>query len=98
MMQNEKREQIQALIDEKINPVLESHMGGMEMRDYQDGVLTVRFTGTCGGCYAAEDTLENVVKEVFRREMPEIREVLLDNSVDEDMMAFARSLMRGGGR
>ena len=90
------KERIQKIIDEIINPKLSTHMGGMELKDFQEGILTVRFTGACGSCYAAEETLDNFVKAVFAREMPEIREVLLDNSVSDDLLELTRSLMSGG--
>ena len=93
---DDENKRIQKVIDEIINPKLSSHMGGMELKDYQDGILTVRFTGACGSCYAAEETLDNFVKVVFSREMPEIREVRLDNSVSDDMLEFTRSLMASG--
>ena len=40
---------IREIIDTKINPALSEHMGGLEFRIYEDGVLSVRFTGACRG-------------------------------------------------
>ena len=97
MEQTKETVRIQKIIAEKVNPLLEKHLGGMVLQDYADGVMTVKFTGACRACYAAEDTLDNVVKDIFSREMPEVKDILLDNSVDDDLLDFARSLMRGGG-
>lgn len=90
---------IREIIDTKINPALSEHMGGLEFRSYEDGVLSVRFTGACRGCYAADDTLNGIVRQVFAQEMPEIRDVELDESIDPEMLDLARKLMKeGAGR
>ena len=91
--------QIQEIIETRINPALSEHMGGLEFRSYRDGVLAVRFTGACRGCYAADDTLDGIVRQTFAQEMPEIREVELDQSVAQDLMDMAKKLMsEGAGR
>lgn len=95
-VREEKIARIKAIIDEQINPILEEHMGGLVMTEYTDeDVLWVRFTGACGSCYAAEDTLDGVVRDILWNEMPEIKDIQLDDSVDEDLLDFARSLMKG---
>lgn len=86
-------EKLNKIIEEKINPVLGEHLGGLVLTYCDQNSATVKFTGNCRTCYAAEETLDNVVKEIIFKEMPEIEEVNLDDSVSEDILDFARKLL-----
>lgn len=88
------RENISKVLEKEINPQLQSHSGGAVLRDLKNGIATIKFTGACAGCYAADVTLENIVKETLLREFPELKEVELDNSVDDELLDFARKLMQ----
>ena len=86
-------ERLNKIIEEKINPILGEHLGGLILSSYEDGVATVKFTGNCRTCYAAEETLKNVVEDIIFEEAPEVKEVCLDNSVSDELMDFARQLL-----
>ena len=85
---------IQNVIDNKINPVLIKHNGSARLSSYENGIVWVKMEGACGNCPAAKDTIENVVKKVLREDIPEVTDVLLDDSIDEDMLEIARKLLR----
>lgn len=94
MMNNKVlKEKLNKVIEEKINPILGEHLGGLMLISCEDDSATVRFTGSCRTCYAAEETLENVVKDVIFKEVPEIKEVYLDNSVSDDLIDFAKQIL-----
>ena len=60
-----------------------------------DGVAYVRLTGACAQCPTAQETLESVVKDFVMGGCPEVKDVVLDTSVSEDLLDFARKILRG---
>ena len=93
-MENKKlNEKLNKVIDDRINPILGEHLGGLILVGCEEDTATVKFTGSCKTCYAAEETLENVVKGIIFEEVPEIKEVYLDNSVSDDLIDFAKQLL-----
>lgn len=94
----EKRieEQIQEIIDEVVNVQLALHGGSASLTAYEDGVAWVKFHGACAGCMASSDTLEMVVKESIMGKLPEVKDVMLDNTVSEDLLDMARKILNGG--
>ncbi|HHX14399.1 MAG TPA: NifU family protein [Clostridiales bacterium] len=81
------------VLTEKVNPLLGEHSGGAELLNVEDGVARVRMTGACSSCPSARFTLEEVVKAALCEELPEIEDVVLDTSVSEDLLDFARKLL-----
>lgn len=90
----EIKKKITQVIETEINPRLSAHMGGALLSAYEDGTAYIKFTGSCRGCYAADDTMENVVRPALLNQIPQLRDVVLDDSVSEELLDFARSLMR----
>lgn len=90
MMQNEE---LGRIIEERIRPQLAEHGGNLEVVSIKDGVLTVRLLGHCSGCPSANITAEQIIKKEIMEKIPEITDVVLDDGISEDMMAFARKLM-----
>ena len=68
---NEKIEQ--AL--EEIRPMLARHLGNIEFVNFENGVVRVRFLGTCHGCPLAQLTLKAGVEEMLRQRIPEVTSV-----------------------
>lgn len=88
------KEKIQKILDEVVNVELSSHNGSAELSAYEDGVCWIKFRGACAGCMSASDTLDNVVKEEIMKRLPEVKDVRLDESVSQDMLDFARKILR----
>ena len=65
---NEKIEQ--AL--ETIRPYLQADGGDVELVDFQDGIVTVRLQGACGGCPMSQMTLKNGIERILKQEVPEV--------------------------
>ena len=93
-MKQSTAQKIKLVIEEQVNPVLAEHFGGAEFSDYEDGVVWIRMTGACGNCPSAKQTIEEVVKVKLQEQFPDIRDVQLDDSVDEDMLEMARKILR----
>ena len=80
-------------IRNRIQPVIRSHRGDVEYLGCENGVVSVRLTGACAGCPSADITTRLMIRDMLKERFPWIKDVALDDKVDEDMMAFARKLL-----
>ena len=69
------KEKIQMAID-RVRPALQADGGDVELVEVNDGVVSVRLTGACGGCPMASMTLKDGIERVIREEVPEVKEVV----------------------
>ena len=53
----------------------------------------MRLTGACASCPSAQQTIEDVVKSVVTGELDEVKDVILDTSVSEDLLDMARKIL-----
>ncbi|PKM85587.1 MAG: NifU family protein [Firmicutes bacterium HGW-Firmicutes-11] len=88
------KEKIERVLEEKVNPLLASHYGGAILVSFENGIAKVRLTGACSSCPSAQYTIEDVVSAVLMEEVPEVKEVILDTSVSEDLLEMARKILR----
>lgn len=86
-------EKIKKVLTEKVDPLLASHFGGIVLTAFENGVAYVKLTGACGTCPSAQYTVEDVVRQIVMEEIPEVEDVVLDTSVDEDLLDMARKLL-----
>ena len=99
MVSDEEREmlmtmdEIARVVENKVNPKLAEHYGGAVVTSWEDGVVYVKMTGACGQCPSAQDTIENVVKEILMSELPEVKDVVLDTSVSQDLIDLAKRIL-----
>ena len=58
-------------------PALGLHGGGVELVGISpEGVVSVRFTGACSGCFAADMTLEYGLRELLLLRIEELTDVI----------------------
>jgi Fe-S cluster biogenesis protein NfuA len=69
------REKVEAAL-QRIRPALQADGGDVELVDVQNGVVSVRLTGACGGCPMAAMTLKSGVERIVRAEVPEVTKVV----------------------
>ena len=63
---------------EKIRPYLQSDGGDITLIEVTDDMtVKVKLVGACHGCPHSMQTLKGGVEQVIRKEVPEIREVIL---------------------
>lgn len=86
-------EQIKKVLADKVDPALAAHYGGSVLTRLEDGVAFVRLTGACASCPAAQQTLEEIVKEAVMEEVEGVKDVVLDTSVSEDLLDMARKIL-----
>lgn len=69
----EKR--IRRVIDEEIKPLLAMHLGSLEYAGFANGIVKVRFQGTCVGCPLAQLTLTSGVEKTLKSRIREVKSV-----------------------
>lgn len=85
--------QIIEILREKVDPVLAEHYGGSVLTKIEDGVAYVKLTGSCATCPSATDTIESVVKAAIIGNVEGIEDVVLDNSVSDELLDFAKKII-----
>lgn len=87
------RKKIEKVLEEKVRPALLAHEGNVEVAGYEDGILKIRLTGRCSGCPSAKLTTEEMIGRVMKEEIPEIKDTILINQVDPELLDVAKRLL-----
>ncbi len=95
MANQELKDKVESVLKEKVEPALAEHFGGAQITELtDDGILYIKMTGACGTCPAAKEELEGSIKDAVIQACPEIADVRLDDTVSQDMLDFAKQLLR----
>lgn len=89
-------EKVHDVIEHDIRPLLRDHGGDLTVIALENGILKVKFLGACSGCPGAQMTLEDLVQTKIKEHIPEIKSVVLQTDLSEDMIDFAKKLLNGG--
>jgi Fe-S cluster biogenesis protein NfuA len=89
---------IKLILEEKVSPELALHGGSVSFISVDEAgeVVKVSFHGVCKTCPSAQMTLESIVTEQLRVSVPTLKEVILVNETHQDMLDFAKNLMKKG--
>ena len=87
-------EKINEILEKKVRPALLLHSGDVELISYKDGVVSVRLLGACAGCPSASLTNEEVIAAELKTALPEIKDVVLVQQTSEELLDFARKILR----
>ena len=69
------KEKIEEALD-KVRPSLQADGGDVQFVDVDDeGVVTVKLTGACGGCPMSQMTLKMGIEKVLKQNVPEVNRV-----------------------
>ena len=60
---------------EEIRPMLAMHLGNIELVGIDQGVVQVRFLGTCHGCPLSNLTLKSGIEQVLCERVPGVTSV-----------------------
>ena len=82
----DERIDVEEALDE-IRPYIESHGGGLELLDVEDGVVHVRMSGACNGCAGSAITLRRGVEEILRERYQGFKEVVAHEPEGADQSA-----------
>lgn len=69
-------EQVQALLDQQINPQIAAHGGFVKLLNIEDSKAYVEMGGGCQGCGMSKVTLKHGIETTIKDNIPEIFEVL----------------------
>ena len=89
------KDKIKQILYDDINMKLVLHGGGATLTSFEDGVAKIRFTGACASCMAQTDTFDEVVRKTIMSEVPEVKDVLVDDSVSDELLDLARQILAG---
>ena len=67
-------ERIEKALNE-VRPMLAKHLGNIEFVKFEQGIVYVKFLGTCQGCPLSQLTLKAGVEEMLKLKVPEVRSV-----------------------
>jgi Fe-S cluster biogenesis protein NfuA len=72
---NTLKEQVASSL-ETIRPSLQADGGDVELVDVNDeGIVSVRLVGACGGCPHATMTLKVGIERILREQIPQVKSV-----------------------
>jgi Fe-S cluster biogenesis protein NfuA/nitrite reductase/ring-hydroxylating ferredoxin subunit len=60
---------------EEVKPYMQSHGGGVELVDVEDGVVRLRMQGSCEGCAASELTLKLAIEDAVQKAAPDVERI-----------------------
>ena len=69
------KEQVEKAL-EKIRPSLRVDGGDVELVGVEEGVVSVKLVGACGGCPMSQMTLKNGIERLLKEQIPEVKEVV----------------------
>lgn len=92
---DEALKQVEAVLDEKVRPLLRTHGGNLRVDHLEDGVLYVKMMGQCAGCPSADLTNETIVEAELVKELPElVKKVAVIQTVSDELWEQAKRLLR----
>lgn len=68
-------ENVKTVLDQ-IRPALQADGGDVELIGVEDGIVSVRLTGACGGCPMSTMTLKMGIERLLKQQLPEVKEVV----------------------
>lgn len=68
-------QKIQAVLNTEIKPMLAMHLGSLEYISFTDGIVKIRFQGTCVGCPLAQLTLKAGIEETLKSRIRAVKSV-----------------------
>ena len=89
------KEKIQKILDDDINVKLILHGGGASLTSFEDGIAKIKFTGACAACMSQTDTFDDVVKTALINGVTEVKDVMVDDNVSDELLDFARQILAG---
>jgi len=67
---------IKDILDREIKPAVQRDGGFIQFDHYKDWKVYLKLKGACSGCPSAEWTLKQGIEDRFKREIPEILQVI----------------------
>ena len=68
-------EKIKNILEKEIKPMLKMHLGSLDFVDFKNGVVSVRFQGTCKGCPLSNLTLKTGIEALLKEKVKGVERV-----------------------
>ena len=68
-------EKIKNILEKEIKPMLKMHLGSLDFIDFKNGVVSVRFQGTCKGCPLSNLTLKTGIEALLKKKVKWVEKV-----------------------
>ena len=68
-------EKIKEVLETEVKPMLAVHLGSVDFVGFENGVVSIRFKGTCIGCPLSNLTLKAGIESVLKEKIPEVERV-----------------------
>ncbi len=68
-------EKIKEILEHEIKPMLKMHLGSLDFIGFNDGVVSVRFQGTCKGCPLSNLTLKTGIESILKEKVAGVERV-----------------------
>jgi Fe-S cluster biogenesis protein NfuA len=75
----EIEQKIISILEEYIQPAVESDGGAIALKSFADGVVTVSMKGSCSGCPSSTLTLKAGIEALLKRMVPEVETVVAES-------------------
>lgn len=89
-------EELEAVLDEHVRPLLRTHGGDMQVLSVEGGVVRFKLLGRCSGCPAADLTTEELIQTALLEHLPSVKQAVLVQEVGQDLLVQARRLLSHG--
>ena len=90
---------IQAVLDERVRPLLRAHNGDVEITAIEEGrVVRLRLLGACASCMGAEQTVNDVIVASLREACPAAGEVIVETGVSRELIDEALRFLKRARR
>ncbi len=94
-MSERLEQEIQAVLDAKVRPVLRAHSGDIELtRIDEGGVVRLRLLGACASCMGAEQTVNDIIVTGIRESCPWVSDVRVETGVSEELVQEALRFLK----
>lgn len=87
-------ELVKNVLDTKVRPELMKHNGDIQLVEVNEGIVIVRLLGNCSHCPSAIYTMEDLVETTLKDNIPQVKEVILDSSVSDDLLKQVLDILR----
>lgn len=65
-VKNLELQKIEVIVDKEIRPILQMHGGDLQLIDFKDNTLIIRYQGACGGCPGAAMGTRHMIETILR--------------------------------
>lgn len=60
---------IREVLEKEVKPMLAMHLGSLDFVDFKEGVVSIRFKGTCVGCPLSNLTLKAGIESILKEKV-----------------------------